>query len=615
MPDAKATFAIVGQDQTAAAFASAMAGTEAFAAKASSLLKGMFAIGGLGLAADFIKSTAELGHNLEEGAQRAGIAQGTFNQLASAFDEAGVSADSLSRGIKNMQVALSKATNGDDPLAAAFNEIGLSAASLKQQAPDVQLLAIAEAISKIPDPADRARIGAQLMGKQFLELEPILSKGAQGLDAFIKSASGISPEASKNLSDFFDVLQHAWNGFKSYEAFFIGDIGQLATGLKGMFTPDLEARIRAVQSALAMPGNFTPERLAQMRDQLAALQAQADKLATTPKAPNVKSALSEQGKGDYEASLQANLKASLEATVAEEDMDSKAAAARTALLDQELKATMTAGERRVTFEAQVDDLITAGRITAYEGFKRIYAQDQAASNANADEVAKATNSGAIEAAIQATQKQFSESADAMAAKSKLMTESMAEDWNKTKNNAMQAASAIEDSFATFLVDPFDGGLKKMLTAWIQTIDQMVAKAAAQSIFKSLFPDSGGLGGLLQSFLGGGGTNPGAGLGEDAFSTYAGLGLATGGSWKVGGSGGEDSQLVRFRASPNEKVTVSRPGQGTDSGVTIHQTVNIDSRTDSAQIGQLIQQSTQYAINQSVARVSDMSRRGRFGTNS
>jgi TP901 family phage tail tape measure protein len=38
------------------------------------------------------------------------------------------------------------------------------------------------------------------------------------------------------------------------------------------------------------------------------------------------------------------------------------------------------------------------------------------------------------------------------------------------------------------------------------------------------------------------------------------GLATGGSFMVGGSGGTDSQLVAFKASPNERVDVSTPAQ-------------------------------------------------------
>lgn len=38
------------------------------------------------------------------------------------------------------------------------------------------------------------------------------------------------------------------------------------------------------------------------------------------------------------------------------------------------------------------------------------------------------------------------------------------------------------------------------------------------------------------------------------------GFATGGTFTVGGAGGTDSQIVRFRATPGEKVTVTTPGQ-------------------------------------------------------
>lgn len=59
------------------------------------------------------------------------------------------------------------------------------------------------------------------------------------------------------------------------------------------------------------------------------------------------------------------------------------------------------------------------------------------------------------------------------------------------------------------------------------------------------------------------------------------GFAMGGSFRVGGSGGTDSQLVQFRASPNETVTIRRPDQ-VGSGVVI-QTLNV--YADSYQGGQ------------------------------
>lgn len=37
-------------------------------------------------------------------------------------------------------------------------------------------------------------------------------------------------------------------------------------------------------------------------------------------------------------------------------------------------------------------------------------------------------------------------------------------------------------------------------------------------------------------------------------------FATGGGFTVGGTGGVDSQMVQFMASPGERVSVSRPGE-------------------------------------------------------
>lgn len=47
-----------------------------------------------------------------------------------------------------------------------------------------------------------------------------------------------------------------------------------------------------------------------------------------------------------------------------------------------------------------------------------------------------------------------------------------------------------------------------------------------------------------------------------------MGFANGGSFKVGGAGGIDSQLVAFRASPNERVSITKPGQDMGAGGTI-----------------------------------------------
>jgi hypothetical protein len=78
----------------------------------------------------------------------------------------------------------------------------------------------------------------------------------------------------------------------------------------------------------------------------------------------------------------------------------------------------------------------------------------------------------------------------------------------------QAARNIQSSFANFLFDPFQEGLKGMLKGFIDTVRRMMAEAAAAQILQSMF------GGFAAS------TNPIA----------AGLGAAFGGTRDQGGSG-------------------------------------------------------------------------------
>lgn len=65
-----------------------------------------------------------------------------------------------------------------------------------------------------------------------------------------------------------------------------------------------------------------------------------------------------------------------------------------------------------------------------------------------------------------------------------------------------------------------------------------------------------------------------------------MGFANGGSFQVGGAGGVDSQLVAFKASPNERVDITKPGQSR-GGTAYAPTYNIDARgADTAAIARL-----------------------------
>lgn len=82
-----------------------------------------------------------------------------------------------------------------------------------------------------------------------------------------------------------------------------------------------------------------------------------------------------------------------------------------------------------------------------------------------------------------------------------------------------------------------------------------------------------LGQLAQMALSGMGSM--GGIGSFFRSLFGGLiGFANGGNFTVGGAGGIDSQVVAFRASPGEQVSVSKPGLGVRGGQ-MHITFAVD----------------------------------------
>lgn len=121
------------------------------------------------------------------------------------------------------------------------------------------------------------------------------------------------------------------------------------------------------------------------------------------------------------------------------------------------------------------------------------------------------------------------------------------------------ASAVEfgQRFADAMGAALDGDLKGVFYAFFGD----VFRNALQNIGQSLF----------QAFQGGnkGGGSIWSSIGNAVASAFGGgkvPAFANGGSFRVGGTGGIDSQLRLIRATPNEKVTVTKPGQFPEGGM-------------------------------------------------
>jgi len=168
---------------------------------------------------------------------------------------------------------------------------------------------------------------------------------------------------------------------------------------------------------------------------------------------------------------------------------------------------------------------------------------------------------------------------------------------KKMSEGMLEAQAIAQKLGeTMKVDIFDksenlfGQLKNQ---WAQTLKDMVnawVSSGIRNLFGSMFA-SGSSGGML------------AGLGGL-------FGFANGGSFEVGGGGGTDSNLVAFKATRGETVTVNKAGEsgGGGGGIVFQNSYDFSGSTLSeSEVRQMIEQSQSITKRQ----IQNAMIRGRF----
>ena len=108
---------------------------------------------------------------------------------------------------------------------------------------------------------------------------------------------------------------------------------------------------------------------------------------------------------------------------------------------------------------------------------------------------------------------------------------------------------------------------------VTSFAELTASAFAASAALTAVASSGGGGGVLGSLgdlFGGGGVSPGVGAFDAATIADSGFSasFAHGGGFTVGGAGGIDDTLVKFRATRGERVEVTPAGEGSNENMTV-----------------------------------------------
>lgn len=160
-------------------------------------------------AASAVDSTLKLSRSL-------GISYQELRTLQLAADLSGASSEQLATAFTKAQVTITKAGQGSKESVAALRTLGLAVDELAGKSVTEQFAAIASAISRIQDPAQRAAAAVAIFGRSGAQLLPVFQglpdslKQAQGfLDQFKGGLTAVEAGRIEQLNDAFTLAGQA----------------------------------------------------------------------------------------------------------------------------------------------------------------------------------------------------------------------------------------------------------------------------------------------------------------------------------------------------------------------------------------------------------------------
>ncbi len=167
------------------------------------------------------KAFADQGDKLDKMSQRTGVAVESLSALDYAAGLSGTSLERLEDSLKDMSKNLVDAGQGSQGIVDTLTQLGITAESLNGKGAESQLLAIADALSKIPDTGMRATLAMKLFGEGGRELLPLFAGGAESIRAMMKEAKDLGrvmstedAKAAAQLQEELNKLNGAFEALK-----------------------------------------------------------------------------------------------------------------------------------------------------------------------------------------------------------------------------------------------------------------------------------------------------------------------------------------------------------------------------------------------------------------
>jgi hypothetical protein len=208
---------------------------------------------------------AMVGDAAQKMAARTGMSVEAVTGLAFAAEQSGTDMATLEKGIRTMQRTLDDAATKGGAAADALRRLGIDASRLAGMSPEDQFTMMAQALSQIQDPGERAALAMKVFGRAGTSLIPLLSGGAAGIAELRAEAERLGIVMDKDTADSAAALTDAMNAMsRAFRAIVVNvggavapiftKVAQVISMLAGDFSRFVKENGRFVQIALAVGG-------------------------------------------------------------------------------------------------------------------------------------------------------------------------------------------------------------------------------------------------------------------------------------------------------------------------------------------------------------------------
>ena len=157
--------------------------------------------------------TAKMGNDMLVMAEKVGIGVEQMSALDYAAKQFNINAGEFATGMKNMARTIETAARGNMQLIIQLARYNVHVRELQNLSPDEQFRKIADAISKIPNPTERAAAAIAIFGRWGSQLMPLLMQGADGIGAWEDRAKQLGITIDGKVAASGRVFIQMWHDF------------------------------------------------------------------------------------------------------------------------------------------------------------------------------------------------------------------------------------------------------------------------------------------------------------------------------------------------------------------------------------------------------------------